>query len=364
MIPIASPKLDQAEEKQILKVLESGMLAAGEQVENFQSEFADFVGTERAIAVANGTCALDVAVKASDLSAGDKVITTAFTFIASSNALLFNDIEPVFVDIDPETFNIDPEAVRKAAEEHPEAAGIMAVHLFGLLADMEEIMDIAAEHDLTVIEDAAQAHGAALRGKKAGSFGDAGIFSFYPTKNMTTGEGGMIVTSDEEMAQKAARLINHGRSDHYKHEVLGYNYRMTDLAAAIGRKQLEKLPNFNQQRRRNALYLNHNLQELDWLKVPDVDKKYYHVYHQYTVRVPADFRQDFIDHLEEKGVGSGIYYPRPLYRQPVYEKRGYGDMQLAETEQACREVLSLPVHPGVSDEDLEQIAAAVRSFER
>ena len=363
MIPIASPRLDEAEEKQILQVLESGMLAAGEQVENFQQEFADFVGAERATAVANGTCALDVAVKASDLSPGDKVITTAFTFIASSNALLFNDIEPIFVDIDPRTFNLDPEAVRQAAEKHPDAAGIMVVHLFGLLADMEEIMEIAAEHNLTVIEDAAQAHGAALHGDKAGSFGDAGIFSFYPTKNMTTGEGGMVVTDDDKLAEQAELLVNHGRTGHYQHELLGYNYRMTDLAAAIGRKQLEKLPQFNQQRRQNALFLNHNLSDIDWLEIPVATEEYYHVYHQYTVRVPAELRQDFQAHLEAEGVGSGIYYPRPLYHQPVYEKRGYGDLSLPETEKACQQVLSLPVHPGVSDENLEQIVEAVSSFE-
>ena len=363
MIPIARPILDEAEEKQILQVLESGMLAAGEEVEKFQEEFADYLGTEEAVAVANGTCALDVAVKASDLHPGDRVITTPFTFIASSNALLFNDIEPVFVDIDPDTFNLDPAAVREAVEADPEIEGIMVVHLFGLMADMDELMDIAEEHDLTVIEDAAQSHGAALEGKKAGTFGDAGIFSFYPTKNMTTGEGGMLVTSDEEIAAAARQLINHGRSGHYQHEILGYNYRMTNLAAAIGRKQLEKLPGFNQKRRQNSLFLNHNLQDIEWLEVPAAGKNFYHVYHQYTLRVPAGQRQEIMEHLEEAGVGCGIYYPTPLYRQPVYERRGYGDINLPHTEKACAEVLSLPVHPGVGDEELDRIVQAISSIQ-
>ncbi len=363
MIPIASPRLDEAEQDQVLQVIKSGMLAAGEQVENFQEEFADYIGTDHAIAAANGTCALDLAVKSSDLSQGDKVITTPFTFIASANALLYNDLEPVFVDIDPETFNIDPECIKEALDNDPGIVGIMVVHLFGLPADMPRIMEIASEYDLTVIEDAAQAHGAAIDGKKVGCFGDAGIFSFYPTKNMTTGEGGMLVTSDDKIAENARLYVNHGRSDHYHHEVLGYNYRMTDLAAAIGREQLNKLPEFNQMRRRNALFLNHRLQDLDWLKVPTAGENYYHVYHQYTVRVPAEKREDIMNYLESNEIGCGIYYPEPVYEQPVYKKRGYEEVSLPETEGAVQEVLSLPVHPGVEDEDLEVIASALLSYE-
>ncbi len=362
MIHIASPELGEAEKSQVLKVMESGMLAAGEQVKNFQSEFADFVGCRHAVAAANGTCALDAAVKASELKPGDRVITTPFTFIASSNALLYNDIEPVFVDIDPETFNIDPEKIAEKLEADPDIDGIMAVHLFGLMSPMREIMDIAREHDLVVIEDAAQAHGAALNNEKAGCYGDVGIFSFYPTKNMTTGEGGMIITSDDDIKERAEKLINHGRVDHYRHDILGYNYRMSDIAAAIGRKQLEKLPEYNQCRRKNALYLNHKLGELDWLDVPQVEKDFYHVYHQYTVRVPDGQRGDLSQHLQEQDVGSGVYYPTPVYAQPLYEKKGYGDIELKNTEKACKEVLSLPVHPGVDDEDLDKIVEAVSSF--
>lgn len=385
MIPIANPEITEEDKQAVLKVLESGMLASGPEVKQFEEEFADYIGAEYAIATTSGTTALDTAVKASGLQAGDRVITTPFTFIASCNSLLFNSIEPVFADIDLATFNLDPESVRDLLEEDSEVRGILPVHLFGQSADMTGIMELAEEFDLLVIEDAAQAHGAAHSGRRVGSFGQAGIFSFYPTKNMTTGEGGMLVTSDAEIASRSRKIINHGRSGHYQHDVLGHNFRSTDLAAALGRQQLSRLDDYNKRRRENARFLTERLQELEWLEVPEERAENYHVYHQYTVRLRplslADhekalnkqeltgyfaevkkYRSELIDFLNERGVGCGVYYPLPAHKQPLYSRRGYDDYRCPRAEVAAAQVLSLPVHPALSSRDLEEIAEAVTAF--
>lgn len=385
MIPIANPEITDDDKQAVLEVLESGMLASGPEVEKFEEEFAEFTGADYAVATTSGTTALDTAVQACGFKAGDRVITTPFTFIASCNALLFNSVEPVFADIDPATFNLDPVRVREILENDPDIRGILPVHLFGQPADMSEIMDLAEEYELIVIEDAAQAHGAAHCGQRTGSFGQAGIFSFYPTKNMTTGEGGMLVTSDSQTASRARKIINHGRTGHYQHDVLGYNFRSTDLAAALGRQQLRRLEDYNESRRENARYLTEKLQELDWLEVPEERPENYHVYHQYTVRLrplnlesydPAqDYkklgncfarvkkcRDQLVEYLRGKGVGCGIYYPLPAHRQPVYRRRGYDSYKCPWAEAASAQVLSLPVHPALSQADLEKIVKVVSCF--
>jgi len=390
MIPISNPDITEEDKQAVLKVLESGMLASGPEVKKFEKEFAAFVGADYGIATTSGTTALDTAVKACGLQAGDKVITTPFTFIASCNSLLFNSVKPIFTDIDYTTFNLDPVKVREVLEKDSEIKGIMPVHLFGQSANMTELMELAEEYDLIVIEDAAQAHGASHCGRRAGSFGQAGIFSFYPTKNMTTGEGGIMVTSDAKTARRARKIINHGRASDYKHDVLGYNFRSTDLAAALGRQQLSRLEDYNEKRRENARYLTENLQQLDWLEVPEEKPENYHVYHQYTVRLRPlslenheealdynelknlkncfakveKFRDQLVEHLKERGVGCGIYYPLPVHKQPLYRRRGYDKYSFPRAEAAAAQVLSLPVHPALSPTDLKKIVKAVSCFSK
>ncbi|MFN2362754.1 MAG: DegT/DnrJ/EryC1/StrS family aminotransferase [Halarsenatibacteraceae bacterium] len=362
MIPIANPEITELEKNKVMKVLDSGMLASGPRVKEFNNKFAEFVGADYGIATTSGTTALDVAVKATGLKEGDKVITTPFTFIASCNSLLYNGVEPIFVDIDPVTYNIDPYKALQKLEEDPEIKGIMPVHLFGQPADMDTIMRLAEKYDLVVIEDAAQAHGAEFAGETVGSIGTAGIFSFYPTKNMTTGEGGIVVTSNEKVANKAELLINHGLTDRYYHEELGYNYRMTDIAAAIGLEQLKKLKDFNRMRRENALKLTEGISDLDWLVTPKIAEKRSHVFHQYTIRVTNGLRDDFVDYLQDNGIGYGIHYPRLAYQQPIYKKLGYNNFECLEAEKASKQVVSLPVYPALTDENINQIIKVLQAY--
>jgi dTDP-4-amino-4,6-dideoxygalactose transaminase len=344
------------EEKQaVLEVLDSGMLAQGPRVRALEDAFADYCGVAHAVATASGTTALHLALLAHGIGEGDEVITSPFTFISSANAILFTGARPVFVDIDPLTFNIDSDLL--AAAITPRTRAIMPVHLFGLTADMGPIMALAEEHGLAVIEDACQAHGAEHRGKRAGSFG-TGCFSFYPTKNMTTGEGGMITTDDAEVAETCRISRQHGMRRRYYHDALGYNFRMSDIHAAIGLAQLQKLERFNEARIANARFLSENLTGVSTPTVPGGRR---HVFHQYTIRVPDGRRDGVRQALAERGVGTGVYYPVPVHRQQVYLDRGY-DGTFPEAERAAQEVLSLPVHPGLSKQDLDAIVAAVNAL--
>jgi perosamine synthetase len=362
MIHIASPAIGEEEKRAVLEVLDSGMLAQGPRVKALEEAFAEMCGVKYAVATSSGTTALHTALLAYGIGPGDEVITTSFTFIATANSILFVGAKPVFVDIDPVTFNIDPAqieaAITRTLQAHPRTKVIMPVHLFGLVADMEPIMLLAEKHGLTVIEDACQSHGAECRGKRAGSFG-TGTFSFYPTKNMTTGEGGMITTNDEAIAETCRVIRQHGMRRRYYHDELGFNFRMTDLHAAIGLAQLQKLPAFNEARIANAAFLSVNLRGVT---VPVVPNGYRHVFHQYTIRVPDGRRDALREHLQASGIGSGVYYPVPIHKQTYYtHDLGY-DVSLPAAEQAAGEVLSLPVHPGLSSADLEAIVAAVNGF--
>lgn len=365
MIPIAKPLMGEEEKQAVIEVLESGQLAQGEKVTEFEARFAAFCGVKHAVATSSGTTALHTALLAHGIGPGDQVITTPFTFIASANSILFTGARPVFVDIEPDTFNLDPnkleDKVKMLRARRSRLKAILPVHLFGHPCDMEAIMDIAKRYDLMVIEDACQAHGASVNGRKVGSFG-TGCFSFYPTKNITTGEGGMITTDDEEIAERARMIRQHGMRKRYYHEILGYNFRMTDIQAAIGLAQLEKLPRWTEQRIKNAAYLTERLQCLPHVATPVVKEGCVHVFHQYTIRVKGD-RDKAVELLKMKGVGTGIYYPLPVHRQPVYLKLGYDD-DLPEAERASREVLSLPVHPALSRDELDVIVEAVASLER
>jgi dTDP-4-amino-4,6-dideoxygalactose transaminase len=345
------------EEKQgVLEVLDSGMLAQGPKVAALEEAFAEYCGVEHAIATSSGTTALHVALLANGIGKGDEVITSPFTFISSANSILFTGAKPVFVDIDPVTFNLDPDLVEAAIT--PRTKAIMPVHLFGLPADMDPIRTLAEEHDLAVIEDACQAHGAEYKGKRVGGFG-VGCFSFYPTKNMTTGEGGMITSDDEAVAEECRVIRQHGMRRRYYHDELGYNFRMTDVHAAIGLAQLGKLEQFNEARIANAGYLSEHLEGVTPPLVPDGRR---HVFHQYSIRVPGGRRDALREHLQHNGVGTGIYYPVPIHRQTYYIQALRYDLSLPEAESAAGEVLSLPVHPALKMADLERIVAAVNGF--
>lgn len=356
MIHIAKPLMGEEEKQAVLEVLDSGMIAQGPRVKAFEAAFAEMCDVAHAVATTSGTTALHVALLAHAIGKGDEVITSPFTFISTANSVLFTGARPVFVDIDPATFNIDPARIEDAIT--PRTRAILPIHLFGLTADMGAIMEIARSHDLVVIEDACQAHGAAYRGQPAGSFG-TGTFSLYPTKNITSAEGGMITTDDEEIAESCRVIRQHGMRRRYYHDELGYNFRMTDVHAAIGLAQLGKLERFNTARRANAAYLT---EHLEGVVTPRVPEGYHHVFHQYTIRVPGGRRDELAAHLRENGVGCGIYYPVPVHQQTYYVRElGYDD-HLPEAEQAAEEVTSLPVHPALTQADLERIVETVNGF--
>ena len=362
-IPIAKPNFGREEEEALKAVLESGILVQGERTQSFEKEFAEYIGVDHAVAVTNGTLALDVTLKALKVGAGDEVITSAFSFIASGNCILFQRAKPVFADINSRTFNIDPSDVAEKITARTKA--IIPIHMFGQPAEMDALKEIAEDKGIAVVEDAAQAHGAEYKGEKAGSLGDIACFSFYATKNMTTGEGGMITTNDPKLARKARLLINHGQSQKYHHDTLGYNYRMTELCAAIGSVQLKKLDEFNEKRRENAALLSNGIREFTGLTGPYVDKDVKHVFHQYVVRVEDNYprdRDELADRLTERGVGIAVHYPIPIYRQPLYLELGYGSTVCPVTEEACRRVLSLPVHPLVDREDIQYVLNVLKDI--
>jgi dTDP-4-amino-4,6-dideoxygalactose transaminase len=355
MIPISKPQFGDEELTLLREVLESGIVAQGPKVAELEKEFAKITSCDFAVAVSSGTAALYLALLAHGIGAGDEVITSPFTFIASANSILYTGAAPRFVDILPDTFNIDPALIEAAIT--PRTRAIMPVHLYGLMADMDAIMDIAKRHNLAVIEDAAQAHGATYKGRPAGSFG-TGCFSLYATKNMTSAEGGMVTTSDPEIADKVRLLRAHGSRVRYYHEILGYNFRLTDLHAALGLAQLRKLPHFNEARRRNAEFFN---QHITRAVTPRVPANQEHVWHQYTIRLTETNRDQAVEKLKQAGVGTGVFYPVPVHHQKVYTDRGYSD-HLPVAEEISQQVISLPVHPALSPSDLETIVAAVESL--
>lgn len=356
-VPIAKPIIGEKEIENVVEVLKSGMIAQGPKVAEFEEKYAQWVGAEYGVAVNSGTAALHVALLSCGIGEGDEVITTPFTFIASGNAILYTGAKPVFADIDLKTYTINPDSIEELISENTKA--IMPVQLYGQSANMDKINEIAERYGLVVIEDAAQAHGATCNGEKVGSLGDMACFSFYPTKNMTTSEGGIITTDDAELAENARVFRAHGASVRYHHDVIGYNFRMTDVAAAIGLAQLEKIDEFNDIRMNNAAYLNEGLKDVYGVVTPYCAYGSKHVYHQYTIRVEKGNRDDWVKFINEKGVGTGIHYPIPLYNQPVYRKHDIeGDCPNAEL--AAKNVISLPVHPSLTKEDLDLVIEAVK----
>lgn len=356
MIPVSKPFIGEAEKQAVMDVLDSGLLVQGPRVAKLEEKFAAVAGARHAIATSSGTTALHLALIANGIGPGDEVITVSFTFIATVNCILFVGARPVFVDVDPETFNLDPDLVEAAIT--PRTKGILLVHLYGYPCDMGRIQAIADKHGLKVIEDACQAVGATYRGQPVGSFG-TGMFSLYATKNVMTGEGGMITTNDDALAGHCRLLRQHGMQRRYYHEMLGFNYRMSDLHAAIGVAQMDRLAGFTEQRRANAAYLNAKIESVITPKVKD---GYGHVWHQYTVRMPdGRDREAAVKQLNDAGVGTGVFYPVPAHQQG-YVREMLGEVSLPVTERLAKEVISLPVHPALTPADLEKIVAEVNKL--
>jgi dTDP-4-amino-4,6-dideoxygalactose transaminase len=354
----------------IQRVLNSGRFILGPEVEAFEAEIAEYLGVEHAIGVASGTDALLLSLKALGVGPGDGVIIPSFTFFATAGAVVNAGATPIFVDIDPQTFNIDPESVRKVVENPPvtrytsrvtKIKAIIPVHLYGQPADMDEIMAIASEHDLYVIEDVAQAIGAEYKGKKVGTIGHLGCFSFFPTKNLGAyGDGGLVVTDDDELAERARMLRVHGSKPKYFHHIVGTNSRLDALQAAILRAKLPHLDEWTAARQRIAARYDELLADLEDLELPRRAPDRTHIFHQYTIRVPNDKRDSLKRYLEEKGIGTHVYYPLPLHLQPCFRELGYREGDLPESERASREVLSLPMFPELHGEEVEYVAEQMR----
>ena len=345
VIQLSSPHIGDAEREGVLRVLDSGMLAQGPEVAAFEDEFATLLGSDHAVAVNSGTSALHLGLIACGIGPGDEVIVPSFTFAATANAVRLAGAEPVFVDIRIDDFCLDPDAVDAAVTDR--TAAVMPVHLYGHPADMDGLLAVCARRGLALVEDAAQAHLASWRGQRVGTFG-TGMFSFYPTKNMMSGEGGMITTSDSGVARMAKLLRNQGMERRYENEVIGFNCRMTDIHAAIGRAQLTRIEEWTARRQEIARRFD---TELETVITPPVATEAVHVYHQYTVRVPDGQRDRFAAHLTDAGIGCGVYYPTPVHRLPSFGL----DLHLPVTEQAALEVVSIPVHPALTDDEIDRV---------
>lgn len=354
-IPAAKPIIGAEERAAVDAVLVSGMLAQGTEVASFEKEFSDaLLDGRHSVAVNSGTSGLHLGLLAAGIGPGDEVIVPSFTFAATANSVALTGATPVFADIEPDHYCLDVSAVKAAVTDRTKA--IMPVHLYGHPADMGALGVLAADHGLLVFEDAAQAHGASLGGRAVGTFGEFAMFSLYPTKNMTSGEGGMVSTGSNEVARRLRLLRNQGMERQYENELVGFNARMTDLHAAIGRVQLKKVAGWTAQRQDNAAYLTANLVGVSTPAIADGAE---HVFHQYTVRIAEGERDRFAVALrDEYNIGSGVYYPIPNHRLPAFKVSA----DLPETESASREVLSLPVHPSLDREDLDRIVTAVNAL--
>ncbi|HVB29328.1 MAG TPA: DegT/DnrJ/EryC1/StrS family aminotransferase [Terriglobia bacterium] len=361
-IPIAEVSLDRREIRAVEQVLKSGNLRAGRITEDFEASFAASVGVRHAVAVSSGTAALYLACRAI-LRPGDEVIVPDFTFVATAAMVAAAGAKPVFADVNAVTFTLDP----AEAERHitPRTRALVPVHLYGQPADVSGLAGLARRHKLRIIWDAAQAHGAQFRGRDVGSFPDAVCYSFYPTKNMTTGEGGMITTSNASLGRELRLVRSHGEESRYRHVRLGFNFRTTDIASALGRVQLARLPKAIRARQRNAKVLIKGLSGIPGLETPQWVSAAAHAFSLFTVCVDAKragmSRDELAKALQHRGIQSAVHYPLPLHRQPIF--RGYGhDRDFPVSTRLSKTVLSLPVHPGVTNEDLQEIVRSVREI--
>ena len=353
MIPAAKPIIGKKERRAVQRVMKSGMLAQGPEVASFETEFAHVIGSSHCVAVNSGTSALHLAFLAAGVGPGDEIIVPSFSFAATANAVALTGATPVFADIEEYFFNLDPQAAESLIT--PKTKGVMPVHLYGHPANMAAFQELCTKRNLLLFEDAAQAVGAEFNGTPVGKFGIANSFSFYPTKNMTSGEGGMITTDSDEVARNAKLLRNQGMEKRYANEIVGFNNRMTDLHAAIGREQLKKVKKWTSTRQSNAAFLSSNIRGV---VTPPTASNSVHVFHQYTIRIVGHDRDKFSEELTKRGVGNGVYYPTPIHRLPSYNRTDL----LPVTEKVAKECLSIPVHPSLSKKDLHAIVAAVNEI--
>jgi perosamine synthetase len=363
MIPINLPSVGEEEAQAALEVIRKGpltnALGAGPKVLEFEKNFAKFAGVKHAVAVNTGTAALHSALLAAGVKAGDEVVLPSFTFVATAEAVVLCGAKPVFADINPDTFNLAPQAAQKAITKKTRA--ILPVDLYGYSADMKPLREIADKHGLALVEDAAQAHGATYGGKPAGKYSDAACWSLYASKNMTTGEGGMVTTDSDELDETLRLIRNHGEKAKYASLMLGNNYRMPEIEAAIGIVQLGKLPTFVAKRRRNAKLLTEILQKTSRLKLPSETASQQHSWYLYTVKLKdgnEEERSRIVESLKAKEIGAVVYYINPVHQMPFY-RENFGAGSLVETEKAAKEVFSLPIHPGVTLEQVRFIGETV-----
>jgi perosamine synthetase len=360
MISINLPKIGEEEIQAVVKVMRSGMLTsglgAGPNVCEFEKNYSLFAGVKHAIALNTGTAALHASMMAAGIKAGDEVILPSFTFVATAEAVVLAGGKPVFADIDPETYTLSPEAIQKALTKKTKA--IVPVDLYGLPADIKPIREIASKQGLVIVEDCAQSHGAMYEEKPAGALSDLACWSLYAAKNIGTGEGGVVTTDNDALAEKVRMVRTHGEKVKYSSQILGTNYRMTEIQAAIGIVQLKRLPEFFETRTKNAIRLTKNLGKSSKLKLPPKLENRKSSWYLYTVRIlnaTAEERNNIIEQMHQKGIGAEAYYPTPVHQMPYY-KENYGKINLPETEKAANQVLSLPIHPGVTEEQIDLIA--------
>jgi dTDP-4-amino-4,6-dideoxygalactose transaminase len=363
VLNISRPHIGRAEINRVTKVLKSGLLAQGSEVAKLEAMFADYCGCEYAVAFNSGTAALHAGLQALGIQEGDEVIVPAFTFVATASPVLMLGARVIFADIAEDDFCLDPKAVEKMITSQTKA--IIPVDLYGALHKTEDLEKLALRHDLAILEDACQAIGAESRGRKAGSFGKAATFSLYATKNITCGEGGVLTTNDPIIVEKARMFRHHGQREQYEYLSLGYNYRMTDIQAAIAIEQLKKVNGFNERRIANAERLTAGLRGIPGLVVPTVKIGGRHVFHQYTIRITDDFKSDrlsFAHYLQTKGIATRVFYPLPLHLSKLFSNDGYARGDFPVSEKMAEQALSLPVHPLLTKSDIERIITTIRDY--
>jgi perosamine synthetase len=364
MIPIARPIIGEKEKKLVNEVIDSGNLVQGSKTAELEKRFSEFCKIKYAVAVNSGTAALHCANYACGIKNGDEVITTPFTFVSTANSIIMQGAKPIFVDIDEDTYNIDPDKIEENISK--KTIAILPVDLYGHPAEYDKLIKIAERYNVKIIEDACQSINAEYKGKKVGSFADVTCFSFYATKNMISGEGGIITTNCEEIADLCTRFRHHGQSKRTRYEYydLGYNYRMMDLQAAIAIGQLDKINEFTKIRRRNALLFTNGLENIKGIVTPKEKDDIKHVFHQYTIKVTDEFsinRDELKEKLAKKGIICGIYYPKPLNLHPHFLKLGYKKGDFPVSERVSKQVLSLPIHPSINENDINRIIKTIES---
>jgi perosamine synthetase len=357
MIRLSDPIISSKQIRAVKRVLRSGQLVQGPEVEAFEREVAEMVDVRYSVAVNSGTSALHLGMLAAGIGPGDEVIVPSFSFAATANAVVLTGATPIFGDISLDDFNLDPAHAETLITKRTRA--IMVVHLYGCPAKLPDFERLCQKYSLMLFEDAAQALGARIGERRVGAWGTFSALSFYATKNVSSGEGGMVLTNDEVLKRRVRLLRNQGQEVKYQNEIVGFNNRMSDIHAAIGRGQLRMQEAWNDARQRNAEYLSNRLRGV---KSPVIPENYRHVFHQYTVRVPAQLRDSLMTHLMSRDVQSAVYYPTPIHQLPSFANSGSEGSKLPNTEKAAGEVLSLPVHPRVTRRNLSAIAHAVNSF--